>query len=110
MELDEEEVDFDSGDVNLAEGRVAELQASLPYVCASLKSVKGKEKANLSNKSYSFNITKADKIFDILLKDKQIILPKGKKMPSIKEIKNQKFCKYHQIIGHLTNNCSVLGT
>ena len=87
MESDEDEDDFDSNEINLAEIRAGELQAGPPYVCASLKPVKGKEKANTSNKSYSFDITKADQIFDVLLKDKQIILPEGSKMPSIEEIK-----------------------
>ena len=78
-------------------------------MCASVKPIKGKEIANTSNKSYSFDITKVDQIFNVLLKDKQIILTKGKKMPSVEEIKNQKFCKYHQIVGHLTNNCVCFG-
>ena len=60
MESDEKEDDFDSNDINLAEVRVAELQVDPPYVYASLKPVKGKENANSSNKSYSFNITKVD--------------------------------------------------
>ena len=105
MESDEKEDDFDSSEINVVEVRVAELQASPPYVCASLKPVKGKEKANTSNQSYSFDITKAYQIFDVLLKDKQIILPEGKKMPSVKEIKIKKFCKYHKIIRHSTNHC-----
>ena len=79
MESDEEEDDFDSNEINLAEVRVAKLQAGPPYVCASLKPIKGKEKANTSDRSFSFNITKVDQIFNVLLKDKQIILPQGKK-------------------------------
>ena len=105
MKSDEDEDDFDSNEINLAEVRAVELQFGPLYVCASLKPVKGKEKGNSSNKSNSFGITKADQILDVLLKDKQIILPEGKKMPLVEEIKNQKFCKYHQIIGHSTNNC-----
>ena len=67
MESDKDEDDFDSNEINLAEIRAAELQAGPSYVCASLKPVKGKEKANTSNKSYSFDITKADQIFYVLL-------------------------------------------
>ena len=105
MESEEDEDDFESNEINLAEIRAAELQAGPPYVCASLRPMKGKEKTNTGNKSYSFDITKVDQIFDVLLQDKQIVLPEGKKMPSAEEIKNRKFCKYHQIIGHSTNNC-----
>ena len=104
MESGEEEDDFDSNEINLAEVRVAKLQVGPPYVCASLKPVKGKEKANTSNKSHSFDIIKVDQIFDVLLKDKHIILLEGKKMPSVEEIKNKKYCKYHQIVVHSTNN------
>ena len=60
MDSDEDDDDFDSNQINLAEVKVAKLQVGLPYVCCSLKPVKGKEKANTSNKSYSFDITKAD--------------------------------------------------
>ena len=76
-----EEDDFDHDEVH-----VAELKNGPPYVCPSLKPIKGKEKIN-SAKSYSFNIIKAEQIFDVLLKEKQIILFEGKKMPSINELK-----------------------
>ena len=62
MESDEDEDDFNFNEINLAEIRVAELQTGPLYVCAPLKLVKGKEKANISNKSYSFDITKAYQI------------------------------------------------
>ena len=44
MESDKDKDDFDFNEINLAEVRVAELQGSPPYVCASFKPVKGKEK------------------------------------------------------------------
>ena len=88
MESDEEEDDFDSKEVNLAKVKVAKLQAGPPYVCVSFKPVEDKEKINLSNKSYSFDMNKANQIFNVLLKDKQIILLEGKKMPSVEDIKN----------------------
>ena len=69
VELDERESDPKGSDVH-----VAELRSGLSYVCTSLKPVKRKEKAN-GSKPYSFNITKIKQIFDILLKDKQIVIP-----------------------------------
>ena len=60
------EEDFDENKIH-----VTEVQVGPPYVCASLKPVKGKEKLNsTSHKSYSFDITKADQIFDIFVKRK----------------------------------------
>ena len=57
--------DFDASEVH-----VAKLEVGPLYVCDSLKPVKRKEKLNsTSNKSYSFDITKADQVFDVLLRD-----------------------------------------
>ena len=73
---------------------MAELKNGPPYVCPSLKPIKGKEKIN-NAKSYSFDITKAKQIFVVLLKEKHIILLEEEKMPSINELKDQDFCKFH---------------
>ena len=83
---------------------MVELKSGPPYVCTSLRPVKGKEKAT-GSKSYSFNITKAKQIFNILLNDKQIIILEGTKLPPLNESKGHKFCKFHQMTGHITNNC-----
>ena len=109
MESDEEEDDFNSNDMNLAEVRVAELQAGPPYACPSLKLVKGKEKSNPSNKSYSFDITKADQIFDVLLKVKQTILLKGEKMPLVEEIKIKFFVNIIKLLDIQLKLCLFQG-
>ena len=43
MESEEKDEDFDPNEINLAEVRTTELQACPPYICTSLKPVKGKK-------------------------------------------------------------------
>ena len=59
----------------------------------------------MSNKTYSLDVSKANKIFDILLKDKQIILSDDHKLPTSEHRKGKKYCKFHHIYGQWTNNC-----
>ncbi|RYQ82169.1 hypothetical protein Ahy_B10g100778 [Arachis hypogaea] len=44
-------------------------------------------------------------IFDVLLKDKQLILPEGRTLLSVKDLKEKPYCKFHQAKSHLTNSC-----
>ncbi|XP_027337413.1 uncharacterized protein LOC113851132 [Abrus precatorius] len=98
-DLDEEDVDLGVNEVN-----VAELKPGPPYVCQSLKPLKIKDKTR-PNKSYAFDVSKADHIFDILLKDGQIILSDDHKIPTLEQRKGQKYCKFRHVYGHWTNNC-----
>ena len=74
-------------------------------MCPSLRPTRGKEKTSSNSKAYAFDITKAYQIFDILIRDKQLKLLDGHKIPSVEEIKSKNYCKYHHKFGHLTNNC-----
>jgi hypothetical protein len=56
---------------------------------------------------YDFDITKADKIFDLLLRDKQIQLPTGHIIPSAEDLGKRKYCKWHNTGSHATNDCKV---
>nr|ABA96304.1 transposon protein, putative, CACTA, En/Spm sub-class [Oryza sativa Japonica Group] len=56
---------------------------------------------------YDFDINKADKIFDLLLQEKQIQLPVGHILPSAEELKKRKYCKWHNTGSHHTNECKV---
>ncbi|RYR19582.1 hypothetical protein Ahy_B03g064407 [Arachis hypogaea] len=70
MESSEEEIDFET------EVDLAELKKGPPYSNHSkLK----------SGKKYSFDISKSYQIFDVLLKDKQLILSEGRTLLSIKD-------------------------
>ena len=57
--------------------------------------------------SFGFNSTKADKIFDLLLLEGLIKLKPYHKIPSDEELKNMKYCKWHNATSHDTNECKV---
>ncbi|XP_015932637.1 uncharacterized protein LOC107458936 [Arachis duranensis] len=103
MESSEEEIDFET------EVDLAKLKKGPPYVCSLLKKLPGSEKSNdsklKSGKKYSFDISKSDQIFDVLLKDKQLVLPEGRTLLSVKDLKGKPYCKFYQAISHSTNSC-----
>ena len=57
--------------------------------------------------SYGFDITKADKIFDLLLSEGLIRLKPYHKIPSEEELKHMKYYKWHNATLHDTNECKV---
>nr|AAK52152.1 putative gag-pol polyprotein [Oryza sativa Japonica Group] len=56
---------------------------------------------------YDFDITKADKIFDLLLREKQIQLPAGHAFPTAEELGKKRYCKWHNSGSQTTNDCKV---
>ena len=57
--------------------------------------------------SYDFDVTKLDKLFDFLLEKGQIKLPDGHVMLPPNQLKNKKFCRFHNAISHSTNECRI---
>ena len=57
--------------------------------------------------SYDFDIMKSDKLFDFLLEKGQIKLPDGHVMLPPDQLKNRKFCKFHNATSHSTNECRI---
>jgi hypothetical protein len=55
-------------------------------------------------KKFGFDITKADKIFDLLLQQGQIKLSEFHTIPSTEELKRMKYCKWHNATSHDTND------
>ena len=62
---------------------------------------------NKELKKYGFDIRKADKIFNLLLLEGQIKLKTYDKIPTDQELKNIKYCKWHNATSHDTNECKV---
>jgi hypothetical protein len=54
-----------------------------------------------------FDITKADKIFDLLLQQGQIKLSQFHTIPSAEDLKRMKYCKWHNATSHDTNDCKI---
>jgi len=50
------------------------------------------------HKTYTFDVTKCDKIFDLLVTDGQVVLPNGLKIPPLEQRKKRGFCKYHNFL------------
>lgn len=71
------------GEVKENDMNVAEFKPEPPYVYKLLKSSDGKNPVEQKNdkfvaKTYTFDITKCNEIFDLLIDDVQIIIPKGR--------------------------------
>nr|ABA98296.1 retrotransposon protein, putative, unclassified [Oryza sativa Japonica Group] len=64
-------------------------------------------KSSGKEEKYDFDITKADKIFDLLLREKQIQLPAGHTIPSAEELGKKRYCKWHNSGSHSINDCKV---
>jgi hypothetical protein len=58
-------------------------------------------------KKFGFDITKADKIFDLLLQQGQIKLSKFHTIAFVEELKRMKYCKLHNATSHNTNDCKI---
>jgi hypothetical protein len=56
-------------------------------------------------KTYTFDVTKCDEIFDFLVADGQGGVPNGLKIPPLEQHKKRCFCKYHNFLGHKTSHC-----
>jgi hypothetical protein len=56
-------------------------------------------------KGFDFDESKIERIFDLLLREKQLKLPKGHKFPTAHELQGRPYCKWHHLFTHNTNDC-----
>jgi hypothetical protein len=57
--------------------------------------------------TYDFDVTKADKLFELLLKEGRIKLPEGHPMLRPDGVKDKKYCGFHNAKPHSINDCRV---
>jgi hypothetical protein len=73
-----------------------------PLVCSFLKPSLGKK----DEVKFAFDVTKCDKLFDTLLQNKVICLSENHTMPTLAQFAKGKYCKWHGIFSHTTNECN----
>ena len=56
---------------------------------------------------FDFDIKKANRIFDLLLEKKQLRLSANCVIPSAKELKGKRYCKFYNATSHNTNDCRI---
>jgi hypothetical protein len=56
-------------------------------------------------KGFDFDMSKVEQIFDLLLKELQLKLPKGYKLPIAQELQGRSYCKWHHSFTHNTSDC-----
>ena len=83
-----------------------------PYTCKSLRHSDGNNPVETRNeryvsKTYTSDVTKCDEIYDLLVADGQVVVPKDVKVPPLEQRQKKGFCKYHNILGHNTSLCSL---
>jgi hypothetical protein len=59
-------------------------------------------------KGFDFDESKVEKIFDLLLRVKQLKLPEGHKFPTGQELQGRPYCKWHHLFTHTTNDYKEL--
>jgi hypothetical protein len=59
-------------------------------------------------KGFDFDESKVEQIFDLLLREKQLKLPKGHKFPTVQELQGRPYRKWHHLFTHNTNDCKEL--
>ena len=107
----EEDSSDEDGSGEETEVNVAELQPGPPYKCSPLKLSNGKNPTETEKggkaitKTYTFDISKCDEIFDVLVNDGHIVVPQDLKNPPLDQKKKRGFCKYHNFLGHKTSQC-----
>jgi hypothetical protein len=78
---------------------------SNPFVCLALKPTPRKNR--LKKSKYTFDFTFYDHVFDILLKNNFIRIINHNALPSIQNLEELTYCKWHNSFDHNTSNCNV---
>jgi hypothetical protein len=77
-----------------------------PFVCLALKPTP--QKNRLKKSKYTFDFTIFDHVFDILLKNNFIRIIDHNALPSIENLEELTYYRWHNSSDHDTSNCNML--
>jgi hypothetical protein len=55
---------------------------------------------------FTFDVSKCDRLFDVLLQNGVIRLSEGHIIPPVVQVMRGKYCKWHGPFSHNTNDCN----
>jgi hypothetical protein len=90
------------GDVEVCVAEWVDTPWGKPISCSFLK-------PNTSRKEeirYTSDVSKCDKLFDVLLHGGVIKLVEGHVIPGTKLLAKKRYCKWHDAYSHTTNECN----
>jgi hypothetical protein len=76
-----------------------------PFICLALKPTPRKNR--LKKSKYTFDFTFCDHVFDILLKNNFIRIIDHNVLPSIQNLEELTYCKWHNSFDHNTCDCNM---
>jgi hypothetical protein len=76
-----------------------------PFICLALKLTP--QKNRLKKSKYTFDFTFCDHVFDILLKNNFIRIIDHSALPSIQNLEELTYCKWHNSSNHNSSNCNM---
>jgi hypothetical protein len=55
---------------------------------------------------FTFDVSKCDKLFDVLVQGGVIKLKEGHNVPTLESLAKKNYCKWHDSYSHTTNECN----
>jgi hypothetical protein len=102
MNYMEKDSTIDDEDSEVCMAELVNVALGKPLSCAFLKPSPGKK----DEMKFTFDMTKCDKLFDVLHQNKVIWLSEGHVVPPPGQAVNGKYCKWNGTFSHSTNDCN----
>jgi hypothetical protein len=100
-EADDEEADDEEG-IEICVAEWVENPGDKPISCSFLKPNGGRRE----EMRYTFDVSKCDHLFDLLLLGGVIRLTEGQVIPNTDILAKKAYCKWHDYYTHTTNKCN----